>query len=68
MFVWLQVEDRNEELAKLRKKLTQTVQVLTHVREKLQFVETEATVSARCIIAAVPWLCSCVFEHCKFYA
>ena len=39
------IEDRNEELSKLRKKLTQTVQVLTHVREKLQFVQAEAEVS-----------------------
>jgi chromosome segregation ATPase len=36
------IEDRNEELSKLRKKLTQTVQVLTHVREKLQFVDADA--------------------------
>lgn len=39
------IEDRNEELGKLKKKLTQTVQVLTHVREKLQFVQGEADVS-----------------------
>ena len=32
------IEDRNEELAKLRRKTTTTVQVLTHVKEKLQFV------------------------------
>lgn len=35
------IEDRNEELGKLRKKTTQTVQVLTHVQEKLQFVKKE---------------------------
>ena len=38
------IEDRNEELHKLRKKTTQTVQVLTHVKEKLQFVQEEAAV------------------------
>jgi hypothetical protein len=36
------IEDRNEELHKLRKKTTTTVQVLTHVKEKLQFVANEA--------------------------
>ena len=33
------IEERNEELAKLKRKKTVTVQVLTHVREKLRFVE-----------------------------
>jgi hypothetical protein len=36
------IEDRQEELRKLRAKMTTTVQVLTHVREKLQFVQAEA--------------------------
>ncbi|XP_066429418.1 cilia- and flagella-associated protein 184 [Eleutherodactylus coqui] len=35
------IEERNEELLKLRKKITNTVQVLTHVKEKLQFVQAE---------------------------
>jgi len=35
------IEERNEELLKLRKKTTSTVQVLTHIREKLQFIEKE---------------------------
>lgn len=34
------IEERNEELAKLKRKKTTTVQVLTHVREKLRFTET----------------------------
>lgn len=34
------IEERNEELAKLKRKKTLTVQVLTHVREKLRFLET----------------------------
>ncbi|KAK9802945.1 hypothetical protein WJX72_004456 [[Myrmecia] bisecta] len=38
------IEERCEELLKLRKKTTQTVQVLTHVKEKLQFVQKENTV------------------------
>merc|ERR1712232_301821 len=29
------IEERNEELQKFRKKMTKTVQVLTHVKEKL---------------------------------
>lgn len=33
------IEERNEELHKLRKKTTTTVQVLTHIKEKLQFVQ-----------------------------
>ncbi|RKO93108.1 hypothetical protein BDK51DRAFT_11839, partial [Blyttiomyces helicus] len=33
------IEERNEELLKLRKKITNIVQVLTHVKEKLQFVQ-----------------------------
>lgn len=33
------IEERNEDLAKLKRKKTTTVQVLTHVREKLRFVE-----------------------------
>ncbi|BFZ18154.1 hypothetical protein BsWGS_21193 [Bradybaena similaris] len=31
------IEERNEELLKLRKKITSTVQILTHLKEKLQF-------------------------------
>ncbi len=33
------IEERNEELLKLRKKINNTVQVLTHLKEKLQFVQ-----------------------------
>ncbi|CAF0802055.1 unnamed protein product [Brachionus calyciflorus] len=35
------IEERNEELMKLKKKINNTVQILTHVKEKLQFVMTE---------------------------
>ncbi|PVD38667.1 hypothetical protein C0Q70_01286 [Pomacea canaliculata] len=35
------IEERNEELLKLRKKITSTVQVLTHLKEKLQYVQGE---------------------------
>jgi hypothetical protein len=38
------IEERNEELAKLKRKKTTTVQVLTHVREKLRFTENTNTV------------------------
>lgn len=37
------IEDRTNEINKLRKKTTGAVQVLTHVREKLQFVSAEVT-------------------------
>ena len=33
------IEERNEDILKLRKKVTSTVQVLTHVKEKLQFLQ-----------------------------
>ncbi|XP_007456933.1 PREDICTED: coiled-coil domain-containing protein 96 [Lipotes vexillifer] len=35
------VEERNEELLKLRSKVTNHVQIITHVKEKLHFVDTE---------------------------
>ncbi|GMH35723.1 hypothetical protein BSKO_03591 [Bryopsis sp. KO-2023] len=35
------IEERNEELMKLRRKTTTTVQILTHIKEKLQFVDRE---------------------------
>ncbi|KAJ3193932.1 Coiled-coil domain-containing protein 96 [Irineochytrium annulatum] len=38
------IEERNEELLKLRKKITNIVQVLTHVKEKLQFVQVGANI------------------------
>merc|ERR1712054_470400 len=33
------IEERNEELSKLKKKITTTVQVLSHLKEKLFFME-----------------------------
>ncbi|KAF6371497.1 coiled-coil domain containing 96 [Rhinolophus ferrumequinum] len=35
------VEERNEELLKLRKKVNNNVQIITHVKEKLHFMELE---------------------------
>ena len=35
------IEERNEDILKLRKKVTATVEVLTHVKEKLQFLQAE---------------------------
>merc|ERR1712050_394057 len=37
-------EERNEELHKLRKKTIVTVQIITHMREKVQFVQQEYSV------------------------
>ncbi|KAJ3036527.1 Coiled-coil domain-containing protein 96, partial [Rhizophlyctis rosea] len=37
------IEERNEELLKLRRKITTIVHLLTHVKEKLQFVQSENT-------------------------
>lgn len=38
------IEERNEELMKLHQKITNTVQVLTHYKEKLQFMETDSDI------------------------
>eukprot|EP00003_Mantamonas_plastica_P027397 TRINITY_DN5875_c0_g1_i1.p1 TRINITY_DN5875_c0_g1~~TRINITY_DN5875_c0_g1_i1.p1 ORF type:complete len:500 (-),score=230.96 TRINITY_DN5875_c0_g1_i1:600-2099(-) len=35
------IEERNEEASKLNRKITSNVQVITHVKEKLQFVSTQ---------------------------
>ena len=35
------IEERNEELHKLRTKITQTVVILSHTREKLQYVQSQ---------------------------
>ncbi|THD23502.1 Coiled-coil domain-containing protein 96 [Fasciola hepatica] len=35
------IEERNEELAKLKKKISSTVQIMTHVKEKLQAVQSD---------------------------
>ena len=35
------IEERNEEIHKLKNKVTSTVQVLAHLKEKLQFVQAE---------------------------
>merc|ERR1719436_949144 len=41
------IEERNEELHKLRKKTVVTVQIITHMREKVQFVQQEYEVLKR---------------------
>ena len=41
MYYYLQQNFFLQELLKLRKKITSTVQVLTHLKEKLQFVQGE---------------------------
>lgn len=41
------IDERNEELHKLRKKKTQNVEVLTHIKEKLQFTSAENEVTAK---------------------
>lgn len=35
------IEERNEDLLKLKKKATTTIHILTHVKEKLQFIQGE---------------------------
>jgi hypothetical protein len=41
------IDERNEELHKLRKKKTANVEVLTHIKEKLQFTSAENEVTAK---------------------
>ena len=41
------IEERNEELHKLKKKIETTVQILTHTKEKLQFVRKEKEVKEK---------------------
>lgn len=41
------IEERNEDILKLRKKVTSTVQVLTHVKEKLQFLQVRLVMYLR---------------------
>merc|ERR1719343_1316129 len=41
------IEERNEELHKLRKKTVTTVQIITHMREKVEFVKQEYEVLKR---------------------
>ena len=37
------IEERNDDILKLKKKVTSTVEVLTHVKEKLQFLQVCST-------------------------
>ena len=39
------IEERNDEILKLKKKVTSTVEVLTHVKEKLQFLQVHLEAS-----------------------
>lgn len=41
------IEERNDEILKLKKKVTSTVEVLTHVKEKLQFLQVRTRVCSR---------------------
>nr|XP_008107282.1 PREDICTED: coiled-coil domain-containing protein 96 [Anolis carolinensis] len=45
------IEERNEELLKLRRKITNTVQIISQVKEKLQFVEAENQVQKSQLMA-----------------
>lgn len=41
------IEERNEELSKLKRKKTTTVQILTHIREKLRYIENQNIVTSQ---------------------
>lgn len=45
----VQIKVRDEELAKLRKKVNTTVHILTHQKEKLQHIHRDTEVTASCI-------------------
>lgn len=55
------IEERNEELMKLRKKINNTVLVLTHLKEKLQFVHvsTKASCFPRQLRDSLTFFCFC---------
>lgn len=44
------IEERNEELAKLKRKKTVTVQILTHIREKLRHVTNQNKVGREALV------------------
>ncbi|CAF0848126.1 unnamed protein product [Rotaria sordida] len=44
------IEERNEELMKLRKKISTTVQILSHIKEKLNFVNEQRTQAAEILV------------------
>jgi len=44
------IEERNEELMKLHQKITNTVQVLTHYKEKLQFMELDSNIQSEKLV------------------
>lgn len=50
------IEERNEDILKLRKKVTSTVQVLTHVKEKLQFLQVCTLPSSCSNLLNVPFI------------
>ncbi|CAF1645391.1 unnamed protein product, partial [Didymodactylos carnosus] len=45
------IEERNEELMKLRKKISTTVQILSHIKEKLSFVSEQRIQAAQMLSA-----------------
>ena len=55
------IEERNEELHKLRKKTTTTVQVLTHIKEKLQFEKAQNEVLKQELGKS-----SRIWKHCSY--
>ncbi|CAF0865162.1 unnamed protein product [Rotaria sordida] len=44
------IEERNEELMKLRKKISTTVQILSHIKEKLNFVNEQRIQAAEILV------------------
>jgi hypothetical protein len=45
------IEERNEELSKLKRKKTITVQILTHIREKLRYIENQNIITSQELIS-----------------
>lgn len=45
------IEERNEELSKLKRKKTTTVQILTHIREKLRYIENQNILTSQELIS-----------------
>ena len=52
------IEERNEDILELKRKVTATVQVLTHVKEKLQFLQVPLHIVCWVIILHWSFVCS----------
>lgn len=60
------IEERNEEIMKLKKKITSTIQVLAHLKEKLQFLQAENAVKKSLLKDVDKQVAKVKKKHCYF--